>query len=109
MQYTWYVQTITPGHINSHKSPLMATGQYICALYLGFRAHQETRHVQVVHSHVLEDTAAAAHVLHRRRRRVSGRKLNLKQFDARATTRASEQQGGRWVMGARKEEEGRRG
>ena len=45
--------------------------------YLRFRAHEEARHVEVVHGHVLKDPAATAHVLHRRRRRVPGRKLNL--------------------------------
>lgn len=51
--------------------------------YLRFRAHEEARHVQVVHGHVLKDAAATAHVLHRRRRRVPGRKLNLEERQKR--------------------------
>mmetsp|Transcript_38065 Transcript_38065/g.127390 ORF Transcript_38065/g.127390 Transcript_38065/m.127390 type:complete len:385 (+) Transcript_38065:183-1337(+) len=40
-------------------------------------AHQEARHVEVVDRHVLEDAAAALHVLLRRRGRVARREPNL--------------------------------
>lgn len=84
-------------HFHTHKFITPDRDRYTriyIRAYLGLRAHEETRHVEVVHSHVLKDTAAPAHVLHRRRRGVPGRKLNLKKNDAGAN--ASERQGGWW-------------